>query len=192
MQDCHVCDALSSRNILPAHTGSTLASPASSGFRDRRQRGAGGHSLVVIMNGAGEGSHTDAAAGQVDQFTQPVFEAERKRKRFVVGTPRKQNKPSMCSFQQPVFGNTRTVHFLKSHWVVQDKTPVENNSHPTRLPGEIPDHEKLRFLRSHPGEPDHVFPFPPSFPPWERISNQVHESVMANQIQTMDMKEARF
>lgn len=95
MQDCHVCDALSSRNILPAHTGSTLASPASSGFRDRRQRGAGGHSLVVIMNGAGEGSHTDAAAGQVDQFTQPVFEAERKRKRFVVGTPRKQNNKTL-------------------------------------------------------------------------------------------------
>jgi len=30
---------------------------------------------VMIMNGAGEGSHTDPTARQVDQFTQPVFEA---------------------------------------------------------------------------------------------------------------------
>lgn len=31
--------------------------------------------LVVIMNGTREGSHTDPAASQVDQFTQPVSEA---------------------------------------------------------------------------------------------------------------------
>lgn len=33
------------------------------------------HSLVMIMNGAREGSHTDPAASQMYQFTQPVFES---------------------------------------------------------------------------------------------------------------------
>jgi hypothetical protein len=36
------------------------------------------------MNGAREGSHTDAAASQVHHFTQPVFDAEGKSNHFIV------------------------------------------------------------------------------------------------------------
>lgn len=60
------------------------------------------HSLVMVMNGTREGSHTDPAASQVDQFAQPVFEAERKRKQFMaqLWAPAANDriKASMCSF----------------------------------------------------------------------------------------------
>ena len=38
----------------------------------------------MIVNGSREGTNTDAAASQVDQFTQQVFESERDRKHFIV------------------------------------------------------------------------------------------------------------
>lgn len=67
-----------------------------------RQAQASRHSLVMIMNGTGEGSHTDPAASQVDQFTQPAFEAEEKRNHFIVqfwALLRKMTmKASMCPF----------------------------------------------------------------------------------------------
>ena len=56
----------------------------------------------MVMNGTREGSHTDPAASQVNQFTQPVFEAEKKRKHFMVQfwalLRDKRIKTSMCSF----------------------------------------------------------------------------------------------
>ena len=37
----------------------------------------------MVTNGTGEGPDTDPAASQVDQFTQPAFEAEEERKPFI-------------------------------------------------------------------------------------------------------------
>lgn len=50
-------------------------------YQDKSGQEGSTHSLVMIVNGTRQGSHTDATAGQVHQFTQPVFEAEAKTNR---------------------------------------------------------------------------------------------------------------
>lgn len=42
------------------------------------------HALVMITDGSGQGPDTNPRAGQMHQFAQPAFEAERKRNHFIV------------------------------------------------------------------------------------------------------------
>lgn len=86
----YVYDALSSegeqrgRIVISSASSHLLLSITYCIYLEKGRREASRHSLVVIMNGTREGSHTDPAASQVDQFTQPVSEAEGKRKHFIV------------------------------------------------------------------------------------------------------------
>ena len=117
----YVCDT-------PSHSGSTLTSllsPTHSCQSHARltwesRYESDTHSPVMIVNGSREGTNTDAAASQVDQFTQQVFESERDRKHFIVqlwallwNNTKLQGVPSQ---QHTMFWNTSTVQFSRSHW----------------------------------------------------------------------------
>ena len=167
---------------------------------------SGTHSPVMIVNGSREGTNTDAAASQVDHFTQEVFESERDRKRFIVqlrallwNNTKLQGVPS-----------TEAYYVLKYEHSSILKVPLKQlgqNSNGGRFPSwQILDQDKLRQLWSWPhksNDPTRVsrVPWVPqsifslllfTFSFVRATSVNLNASMMENHIETLKMKWAAF